>query len=130
IGYGIDGKKKNPYVPSQIKLRFAIANSSKYLAVPASYSTDIMAIIGASAAKGQPADRTSLLTEWETYVRETNVDRKIRHIITGNLLQAFSGFKGKLVSYTTLDGQVKKGILLPEYWDPGEQVADNVTVPI
>ena len=130
IGYGIDLKKKNPYVPSQIRLRFAIANSSKYLAIPASYSTDIMAIIGASAAKGHPADRPALLAEWEAYIQETNVDRKIRHIITGNLLQAFSDFKGKLVSYTTIDGQVKKGILLPEYWDPGEQVADNVTVPI
>lgn len=130
IGYGIDLKKKNPYVPSQIKLRFAIANSSKYLAIPASYSTDIMAIIGASALKAQPAEKAVLLEEWEAYVKETNVDRKIRHIITGNLLQAFSDFKGKLVSYTTIDGQTKKGILLPEYWDPGEQVADNVTIPI
>ena len=130
IGYGIDLKKKNPYTPSQIKLRFAIASSNKYLAIPASYSRDIMAIIGASAATGQPENKKVLLEEWETYIKETSVDRKIRHIITGNLLQAFSDFKGKLVSYTTIDGLVKKGILLPEYWDPGEQVADNVTVPI
>ncbi len=130
IGYLIDLKKKNPYVPSQIKLRFAIANSSKYLAIPASYSIDLMAIVGSSADRDQPSSKAVLLEEWEVYLKETNVDRKIRHIITGNLLQAFSDFKGKLVSYTTIDGQVKKGILLPEYWDPGEQVADNVTVPI
>lgn len=129
IGYLIDLKKKNPYVPSQVKLRFAIASSNKYLAIPASYSTDLMAVIGASADKDQP-DKAVLLQEWETYIKQTSVDRKTRYIITGNLLQAFSDFKGKLVSYSTIDGQVKKGILLPEYWDPGEQVADNVTVPI
>jgi hypothetical protein len=42
------------------------------------------------------------------YTRGNNVDRKIRHIVTGNLLQAFNDIKGKLVSYTTLSGQVKK----------------------
>jgi hypothetical protein len=129
IGYSIDLKKKNPYVPSQVKLRFAIASSSKYLVLPASFSTEVMSIIGASAQLQQP-ERSTLLDEWETYTKENNVDRKTRHIITGNLLQAFSDYKGKLVSYTTIDGQVKKGILLPENWDPGEQVADNVTVPI
>jgi hypothetical protein len=129
IGYIVDMKKKNPYVPSQIKLRFAIANSSKYLAIPASYSKDINAIVGVSADMPQP-DRNEILKNWDSYVKETNVDRKIRHVITGNLLQAFSDFKGKLVSFTTIDNQVKKGILMPEYWDPGQQVADNVTVPI
>jgi hypothetical protein len=129
IGYQLDLKKKNPYVPSQVKLRFALANSSKYLAIPSSYSTNIMAIVGASNGQKQP-DKARLLEEWETYIKQTSVDRKTRHVITGNLLQAFSDYKGKLVSYTTLDGQVKKGILLPEYWDAGEQVADNVTVPI
>lgn len=129
IGYSIDRKKKNPYAPSQIKLRFAIANSSKYLSIPASYSQDIMAIIGASADVSQP-DKETLLALWEDYTRQNYVDRKIRHTITGNLLQAFSDFKGKLVSYTTLDGRTVKGILMPENWNPGEQVQDKVVVPI
>jgi hypothetical protein len=129
IGYSIDRKKKNPFAPSLIKLRFAIANSSKYFAIPASYSEDIMAIIGASADMDQP-DYNTMLTIWEEYTRQNHVDRKIRHIITGNLLQAFSDFKGKLVSYTTIDGKTVKGILMPENWDPGEQVQDKVVVPI
>jgi hypothetical protein len=129
IGYSIDRKKKNPFAPSLIKLRFAIANSSKYFAIPASYSEDIMAIIGASADMDQP-DYNTMLTMWEEYTRQNHVDRKIRHIITGNLLQAFSDFKGKLVSYTTIDGKTVKGILMPENWDPGEQVQDKVVVPI
>lgn len=129
LGFVIDKKKKNPYAPSVIKLRFAIANSSKYLAIPASYSEDIMAIIGASADLHQPSLKV-LLSEWDSYTKENNADRRIRHIITGNLLQAFSDFKGKLVSYTTLDGETKKGILLPENWNPTEQVQDRVVVPI
>ncbi|MBI5371303.1 MAG: strawberry notch C-terminal domain-containing protein [Sphingobacteriales bacterium] len=129
LGFVIDRKKKNPYAPSAIKLRIAIANSSKYLAIPASYSEDIMTIIGASADISQPSMNV-LLHEWEKYTKENNTDRRIRHIITGNLLQAFSDFKGKLVSYTTLNGETKKGILMPENWNPGEQVQDKVVVPI
>ncbi|HWJ25308.1 MAG TPA: hypothetical protein VNS32_02135, partial [Flavisolibacter sp.] len=129
LGFVIDQKKKNPYAPSGIKLRFAIANSSKYLAIPASYSEDIMAIIGASVDVAQHSLSTHL-DSWEEYTKQNNVDRRIRHIITGNLLQAFSDFKGKLVSYTTNEGETKKGILMPENWNPTEQVQDRVVVPI
>ncbi|GGA89899.1 JAB domain-containing protein [Puia dinghuensis] len=129
LGFMLDSKKKNPYAPSAIRLRYAIANSSKYLAIPASYSEDINAIIGVSADVPQP-ELPDLLSKWETYTKENNVDRRIRYIITGNLLQAFGDGKGKLVSYTTLDGQVKKGILLPEHWEGSEEVQEKVIVPI
>lgn len=129
LGFLIDAKKKNPFAPSAIKLRFAIANSAKYLSIPASYSEDIMSIIGASVDVAEHSLPT-LLGSWEEYTKQNNVDRRIRHIITGNLLQAFSDFKGKLVSYTTLDGETKKGIMMPENWNPTEQVQDKVVVPI
>lgn len=129
LGFVIDSKKKNPYAPSAIKLRYAIANSSKYLAIPASYSEDVMSIIGASVDVPEHS-LPVLLNQWEEYTKQNNVDRRIRHIITGNLLQAFSDFKGKLVSYTTDNGETKKGILMPENWNPTEQVQDKVVVPI
>ncbi|MBK7763658.1 MAG: strawberry notch C-terminal domain-containing protein [Bacteroidetes bacterium] len=130
LGFVIDFKKKNPYAPSALKLRFALANSNKYLAIPASYSDDIMAIIGASSNSSQP-NKDALLNEWEEFTKKNIVDRKVRHIITGNLLQAFSDFKGKLVSYTTLQGETKKGILMPENWLPAEKGAEEkVVVPI
>ncbi len=129
LGFLIDPKKKNAYTPSAIKLRFAIANSMKYLTIPASYSEDIMEIIGASADTTQP-DLDGLLTDWDKYTKENQLTRRTRHIITGNLLQAFGDLKGKLVSYTTIDKEVKKGILMPEYWDPKEQIQNNVVVPI
>ncbi len=129
LGFIIDKKKKNPYAPSAMRLRFAIASSNKYIAIPASYAQDVRAIIGASV--GLPyLDKESLLAKWEASIKESTVDRKIRHIITGNVLQAFSTFKGKLVSYTTIDGGIKKGILMPEYWEPKNDVQQKTVVPI
>lgn len=129
LGLMIDKKKRNPYAPSAMKLRFAIANSNKYLAIPASYNEEILAIIGSSVDTPQlPMDE--LLQQWEDYTKQSYVDRKIRHIITGNLLQVFSDFKGKLVSYTTINKETKKGILLPENWNPDDQRQRGITVPI
>jgi hypothetical protein len=106
-----------------------LASSNKYIAIPASYAQDVRAIIGASV--GLPhLDKESLLAKWEASIKESTVDRKIRHIITGNVLQAFSAFKGKLVSYTTIEGGIKKGILMPEYWEPKNDVQQKTVVPI
>lgn len=129
LGFIIDKRLKNPYVPSKLRLRFAISNSNKYIAIPASYSKDVSAIIGASV-NGQTKSKEDTLSRWETAIKESTVDRKTRHIITGNLLQAFASFKGKLVSYTTMDGAIKKGILMPENWNPGNAIQLKVTVPI
>lgn len=129
LGFIIDRKKKNPYAPSAMRLRFALASSNKYIAIPASYSQDVRAIIGASV--GLPhLEKESLLAKWEASIKESTVDRKIRHIITGNVLQAFGAYKGKLVSYTTTDGGIKKGILMPEYWEPANDVQQKTVVPI
>ena len=129
LGFAIDEKKRNPYTPSAVRLRLAIAGSQKYIAIPASFSKDINAIMGVSSGIGNQSIEDTL-AEWETTIQNNNIDRTTRHIITGNLLQAFSDFKGKLVSYTTQDNQIKKGILMPEYWEPEKATKDRVIVPI
>lgn len=128
LGFVIDWKRKNPFLPSKIKLRFALANSNKYFAMPASFE-DIDKIIGASAELPR-INLEQILHNWGVYIQQNNADRKTRHIVTGNLLQAFSDFRGKLVNYTTMDGKVEKGILLPENWVMDEQVQDKVSIPI
>lgn len=128
LGFVIDWKRKNPFLPSKIKLRFALANSNKYFAMPASFE-DIDKIIGASAELPR-INLEQILHNWGVYIQQNNADRKTRHIVTGNLLQAFSDFRGKLVNYTTLDGKIEKGILLPENWVMDEQVQDKVSIPI
>jgi predicted RNA methylase len=129
LGFIIDRKKKNHFAPSSLRLRFAISNSNKYIAIPASYADDITAIIGASMDI-QDESRKDLLGEWEKAIKENVTDRRIRHIITGNLLQAFGDHKGKLVSYTAKNGETKKGILMPESWNPTENIGGKVVVPI
>lgn len=129
LGFIIDKKKKNPYAPSNIRLRFAIASSNKYIAMPASYTKDINAIMGASYGVSTESMEATL-TDWEAAIKESSVNRNTRYVITGNLLQAFSTFKGKLVSYTLKGGGIKKGILMPEYWEPDEKMDDVVTVPV
>ncbi len=129
LGFIIDRKKKNPFSPSNVRLRFAIANSNKYIAIPASYQDNITSIIGATVGLDDPGEK-ELYKEWEKAIKANVVDRKIRHIITGNLLQAYGDLKGKLVSYTTKSGETKKGILMPESWNPAENIGDKVVVPI
>ena len=128
LGFIIDTKRKNPYAPSSLRLRFAIASSNKYVVIPASYAKDVHAIKGASVSVPE-LEVEELLGRWEASIKESTVDRKVRHIITGNVLQAFSTFKGKLVSYTTLDGE-RKGILMPEYWEPNNDIQQKTVVPI
>jgi hypothetical protein len=129
LGVMIDKKKKNPYAPSAIKVRLAIANSNKYLAMPASFNEGIADIISASYNIETPSQE-ELLDEWEEEIKSKTKDRGFRHIITGNLLQAFGTESGKLVSYTTTAGETKKGILMPEEWQPKDAGQQKVTVPI
>lgn len=129
LGFQIDYKKDNPYAPSAIKLRFAIASSQKYIAIPASYIKDINAIKGASIGISD-YDLNATLNEWQERIQANTKDRSIRYVITGNILQAFADFKGKLVSYTTSENDIKKGILMPEHWSPSKETGGKIIVPI
>lgn len=129
VGFQIDHSKANPYAPSAIKLRFAVASSQKYIAIPASYIKDVNAIKGASIGISD-YDLTTNLEEWSNRIKATTKDRSVRFIVTGNILQAFSSFKGKLVSYTTDKNEIKKGILMPEHWSAEQETKGRVIVPI
>jgi hypothetical protein len=110
-------------------VRVAIANSSKYIAMPASYNDGISKIMAASI-DNDDLSQEQLLNLWEQEIKQRTKDRSFRYIITGNLLQAFGSESGKLVSYTTMEGQTKKGILMPEEWQPKEQGERKIDVPI
>ena len=60
---------------------------------------------------------------WDKLV--SNESRKDGYIITGNLMQALidtkaQGVGGQLVKYTTEDGEVKTGILMPDRFKPND----------
>jgi len=128
LGYQIDFNRANPFAPSAVKLRFAISDSNKYIALPCSgdQGNKILAIKGISDFVG-----SDYIENWDKYTKESNANRGVRYIVTGNLLQAFSDYPGKLISFTTMDGSVRKGILMPEKWrSPVSSGSGVVIIPI
>ena len=129
LGYNIDMGRANPYIPSNVKLRFALSDGHKYIALASSgdQGLQIRAIIGSSYNSG----RLDFIAQWESLITKSSVSRKIRHIITGNLLQASALYKGNLISYTSMDGGVKKGILMPDNWNGENKRGETeVVLPI
>lgn len=138
LGFVINENVKNPYAPSAIKLRFAIAGSQRYLAVPASKFDIIDAVRSITYSSIFPAEQQYIIDNWDEIIKSKSNDRANRFIVTGNILQAFGNpqLKGSLISYTTSTGGLKKGILLPESFSMdakggrGGQEAMRITVPI
>ena len=131
-GVVINRKKKNPFARSAVKVKIAIANGLKFITIPVSREDDISKIIATSHDISQNGFG-EVLEEWDAEIKMRAKDRGIRYMITGNLLQAFDESDedgGKLVSYTTQDNQVKKGILMPEDWRPPDLAKQKVTIPI
>jgi hypothetical protein len=132
LGFGISETAKNPYAPSALKLRFAIGSSLRYVAVPSS-KFDITDTIIAITRQISYNDRMSTLDRWDDLMREKSTERTNRYVVTGNILQAYGNenLRGALVSYTTLNGGVKKGILLPESWTKDKKDSQlRISVPI
>ncbi|MPM10133.1 hypothetical protein SDC9_56457 [bioreactor metagenome] len=133
VGFGVDTKKPNPYAPSAMKVKIAVANSNKYidLSLAADSGKLLNEIIGLSYAVSK-YDQDKLFDNWEYAIKNASTNRRKAIIITGNILQAYTKFdSGKLISFTTKDGSVRKGILLPENFDPEKSRQNGfVTVPI
>ena len=72
------------------------------------------------------------LTNWDSQIPANS--RKRGYIMTGNILQAISdsrqgvSFVGQLVTFTDDKGNVRDGILMPEWWEPSQ--LRGATVPI
>lgn len=123
IGFAMDMKSKNPFVPSKIKLRFAFPNSLKYLAVPLSKS-EIVDTVTARTYDWLNYNE-NILSDWDEIAKANTSDRGIRYIVTGNILQAIGDptySVGKLISYTVKDKKdvIRKGILMPDYFNPNQ----------
>ncbi len=119
LGFDINPKRNNPYAPSAVKLRFAIADSRKYIVLPASGDTaKEIERIQARSFRLSTTQKESLIDKWDEAIKNFTQDRQVRYIVTGNILQGSADFSGKLVSYTTKGKGVQKGILMSEAWSP------------
>lgn len=138
VGFVINENVKNPYTPSAMKMRFAIASSQKYVGLPASKFDIINAVKTITTENIFPREKETTLENWDEITKEKSADKKVAYIVTGNILQAYGKeeLKGSLVSYTTSTGGLKKGILLPDGFSKdaqggrGGKEAMRISVPI
>jgi predicted RNA methylase len=131
LGAKLDMNRKNPFIPSAVQFRFAFTNGLKYMSLPASGETgQKLHMIKGATYELALNERRVILDNWDDLTKEAAADFQTRHIITGNILQAFPKFPGKLVSYTTKDGGTNKGILLHESFVPADTMKDKIEVPI
>lgn len=120
LGFKIDEKRPNPYAPSAIKARFALANSLKYLefVLSGDQGSKVQAVIG-SSHNMRTYQKENIIQGWDSLCKESSGTRKKVFIYTGNILQSYQvASGGKLISFTTKTGEVKKGILMPDGWQP------------
>ena len=119
LGTEIGNKTKNKFAPSNITITFAVANSIKEMSLTLVDKdiTQLEAIMGLSTLDEYADSR--FLENWSEYVKESTADREQRNIIVGNLLKGYKNApeKSKLISFTTHDGEVMKGILTPKDTD-------------
>ncbi len=131
LGVIIDKKRANPYAPSAMKFRFALTDSKKYITLVASGKQGAtLNNIVTSSIRLTENESDSILKDWIRLCANSNVNRKTRFIVTSNILQAFSEYKGSLVSYTTMKGETLKGILMPDNWTTKNKKENFVTLPI
>lgn len=121
LGFTMSGEGENPFAPSRIVMRFATLDGRRLVQIPLSQNEFVNATINGKLQKRMVTGK-SMREGWGD-MRIDNA-KETRHIITGNILQAYDG-KGQLIAYTTSDGQLKKGILMKSSFQPEQ----TVTVP-
>lgn len=125
MGIDVNEKSKSPFAPSNVKLRFAVLDGRRQVPIPISRRDFIDSIIATTSFTRDDA-KIDIKKNWDD--KFSNATRGVRYIITGNLLQAYGTNKGgQLVSFSMEDGEIRKGLLLPEQYDAGEQ---KVRIPI
>ncbi|MGQ1786363.1 strawberry notch C-terminal domain-containing protein [Saccharicrinis sp. GN24d3] len=125
LGLHIDKKRANPFAPSAVKVKIAIADSRKMLALPLSGDTGREAErILSRSYRLTTIDSELFVENWNDHIKAYDANRHTRYIFTGNLLQAATE-NGKLVSFTTKSGDTRKGVLMPEGWSPDQKGNTN-----
>ena len=137
LGAEIGTKTKNPYAPSNVKISFAVCNSSRLLDCDLQdddYKT-LTDIISYSRGMGYGgygygSSDTSFLNNWHDYIKEAIADREVRQIIVGNTLKSYKNKPegAKLISFTTHEGEVMKGLLVPKKSSTSDKSGDKMVL--
>lgn len=101
-------KTKEKLIPSNIVAVFATLDGRQRVEIPLSKAGYINSLISETYRGGASAN----LENWDSKIPTSR--RQTRHIVTGNILQAYGTNEGQLITYSTKAGDLKQGILLPE----------------
>lgn len=130
LGFDIDISKPKAFLPSNVTLKFAINDSRRTLTLPASRDNLVNTIREFSYSLSE-SFKANTLKEWDTLKKPK--DREKRYMVTGNILQGLgneSYRKGNIVKYSTEDGFINTGILLPESFDIEQEFGiEQISVP-
>ena len=107
ISFGV--KTKNPFAPSNITITIALLDGRKQWKIPLSQAHTLQQINMRTAALPQ-GNLDDFYKKWDEEAKKTS-DREIRFIMTGNILLGYGKLRGPLVTYTTKDGDVRRGVL-------------------
>jgi hypothetical protein len=132
LGVDVDFSLRNPFVPSAMSVRFVFPNGIKYLkfALSDTFLDKIIESTNSSDYRyNEESDFKEFVDSWNELIKNSIANRVERYIVTGNILKAYNNpeymYGGKLVSYTTIDKEIKKGILLyDEFEVKGQQYVD------
>ena len=113
VGFDINPKSRNPFAPSAIKLKFVTNDTQRSVTVPGSNVAFINSAIADTGHLSQYA-RNDIYQNWDSKLDSNNFETRL--IATGNILQAMGKLdgKGQLIQFTTKDGSIKNGVLLPK----------------
>lgn len=132
LGFKFGNNKKNYFTPSNISLQIAVASSTKQLTIPLSGKSENIAFNIKGASDFYPIPYAKMLDNWTSAIKSSSKDRVVRYIATGNLLQFFgqeSVPKSKLIQFTTIDGKVRKGALMPESYMAEGSIGNQINPP-
>ena len=106
----------NPVNPATWRVQLQMADSMRQLRVPIS-----------KVNTGQDADGVRLTAQAETSFSDHNIyqlfdqrqslAREERQVFTGNVIRAFSKYKGSLINFTDAQGQVRQGLMMASGFD-------------
>lgn len=120
LGVKLNHSTVNPFAPSNLIMVFATLDGRRIVQVPLSITDWINALL--KSRDGRVLPDIPLRDEWGNV--HTDSAKETRYVITGNILQAYNNL-GQLVAYTTHEGHLKKGILMPMDFRPD----DHIMVP-
>ncbi len=135
LGIDVNLQLSNPFAPSAMTLKIVLPNGMRLLRFPLTDSFISLIRTATNSSYGTlNADEhevDAFIEGWDELTKESRANRVRRFIVTGNILKGYGNsdyrYGGRLISYTTNTGLIKKGILLHD----GFETKDiRVEVPI